>query len=238
MREQPPAEGQKPSNTSITVKTGECVVMGEGITARVRGPNRDGIRTSDGRGWNAAADITDGIVEMASANGIKSEGEHLTLETAEILVRRLNKEGATWGQPVLLPDRVGRGIDCEALDTEGSRRLLKVQVTRPRMPDGFWKGITEGSSVPPGPVNEAARGLWDAVVDKSPPASRGSSSLSTQSAPPGSLSRASLRRTVRRMARRRRATAGRRSGSSATTRPSRDASTERQPRRPDPRPAP
>ncbi len=147
--------------------------MGEGLTVRVQGPTRDGIRTSDSRGWNAAADIADGVVEMASASGIKSEGEHLTLETAEILVRCLNADGATWGPPVLLPDRIGRGVDCEASDTQDSRRRLKVQVTRPRMPDGFWKGITDGSSVPPGHVNEAARELWDAVVDKSPPAERG-----------------------------------------------------------------
>jgi len=36
------------------------------------------------------------------------------------------------------------------------------------MPDGFWKGIPDGSNMPPGPAQEAARALWDATEDKRP----------------------------------------------------------------------
>jgi hypothetical protein len=35
---------------------------------------------------------------MASASGIKSEEEDLTLDTTEILVRRLNADGGSWGR--------------------------------------------------------------------------------------------------------------------------------------------
>jgi hypothetical protein len=46
------------------------------------------------------------------------------------------------------PDRhVGRGVDCEARDTQDPRRpALRIQVTRPKMPEMFWKGIDRGSS--------------------------------------------------------------------------------------------
>jgi hypothetical protein len=138
------------------------------VALHVHGPTRDEIRAS-GRGWNAAAEIKDGIVEMASARGIKSEGEDLTLDTAEILVRRLNANGETWAAP----KRLGwnDGDDCGALDTRGPHWRyppLRVQVTRPRMPEGFWKGITDGSNVPPGPIQDAARALWDAIEEKRP----------------------------------------------------------------------
>ena len=37
------------------------------------------------------------------------------------------------------------------------------------MLEGFWKGITAGSNVPPGPAQEAARALWDGIEGKRPP---------------------------------------------------------------------
>ena len=169
MSEHEPVEGEKPRGASITIETGDYAVMGEGLIAHVHGPSRDGIRVSDSRGWTAAGDIRDGVVEAASASGIPSEGEHLTPETAEILVRRLNADGGTWGQPVLLEDPVDRGVDCEAPDTRDPRQPpLRVQVTRPKMPDGFWKGISLDSKaeVPRGAAEEAARSLWEAIEDK------------------------------------------------------------------------
>lgn len=160
------ADEVKGQDTVITPKTGEIVCVGEGVALHVHGPTSDGIRITDSRGWNAAADISDGTVELASASGIKSEGEDLTLETAEILVRRLNADGASWRPPYRLgpndPD------DCEALDKRHRVPYppLQIQVTRPTMPAGFWEGITEGSTVPPGPLREAVEALWDAIVKK------------------------------------------------------------------------
>ena len=169
MSEHQPGDDEKPRNTAITVETGDCAVMGEGLIARVHGPSTDGIRVSDGRGWTAAGDISDGVVETASATGIPSHGEHLTLDTAEVLVRRLNTDGATWGQPVLLEDRVGRGVDCKAPDTQDPRcPLLLIQVTRPKMPAEFWKDISLESKakVTSGAAEDVASSLWVAIVDK------------------------------------------------------------------------
>jgi hypothetical protein len=98
MSAQEPSEGTKPENTTITPNTGDYVYTGEGVALHVHGPTRDGIRITDSRGWSAAADIADGVVEMASASGIKSEEEDLTLDTTEILVRRLNADGGSWGR--------------------------------------------------------------------------------------------------------------------------------------------
>jgi hypothetical protein len=174
------SDEREPNDTSVTPETGSMVTVGEGLILRVKGPTTDGIRTSDSRGWDAAADIRDGMVEMASARGIKSEGEDLTLETTQILVRRLNGDGRTLGDPKRL--HPNDGDDCEAPDTRGRRYpSQRFSVTRPRMPEGFWEGITAGSNVPPGPALEVARALWDAIEGKRPPTRRTSSWRSTRS---------------------------------------------------------
>ena len=102
---------------------------------------------------------------------IRSESERggdLTLDTTQILVRRLNADGGTWGDPKRL--HPNDGDDCEARDTRGRRYPpQRFEVTRPRMLEGFWKGITAGSNVPPGPAQEAARALWDGIEGKRPP---------------------------------------------------------------------
>jgi hypothetical protein len=45
---------------------------------------------------------------------------------------------------------------------------LRVQVTRPKMPTGFWQRISLDSQaeVPGGTAEEASRSLWDAIEDK------------------------------------------------------------------------
>jgi len=169
MSEHEPTEEEKIRNISITAETGSYAVSGEGVILHLHGPSRDGIRVSDSRGWTAAGDISAGVVEAASAGGMPSEGEHLSLETAELLVRRLNADGATWDQPILLEDKVGRGVDCEAYDTQDRRRQpLRIQVTRPSMPKGFWKGLSLDSKaeVSPGAAKDAVRSLWAAIEDK------------------------------------------------------------------------
>ncbi len=176
MSEHGPGGGEKGADTSIPVPVGSLVISRPGLIVHVNGPSTDGIRVSDSRGWTAAGDIKDGIVEMASASGIPSEAEHLTLETTEILVRRLKKDGATWGTPVLLEDRVGRGVDCEAPDLrDPGRPPLRVQVTRPKMLAGFWERISLDSkaAVPGGTAVEASRSLWDAIQNKRPAAQHG-----------------------------------------------------------------
>ncbi len=169
MSKHEPTDEEKVRNMSITAETGSYVVSGEGVILHLHGPSRDGIRVSDSRGWTAAGDISFGVVEAALAGGVPSKGEHLSLETAEFLVRRLNADGATWDQPILLEEKVGRGVDCEAYDTHNRRRHpLRIQVTRPSMPEGFWKGLSLDSKaeVSPGAAADTARSLWAAIEDK------------------------------------------------------------------------
>lgn len=78
------------------------VGVGEGLILHAKGPTTDGIRTSDSRGWTAGADIEAGVMSGASATGIPSENEDLTLETGRYFVGRLKQNGATWGEPVEL----------------------------------------------------------------------------------------------------------------------------------------
>ncbi len=166
---QGPGDEEKPRHITLTADTGSYAVKGEGIVAHVHGPTRDGISSSDSRGWDAAAEINNGIIERASASGRKSEGEDLTLDTAQFLIRRLNTNGRTWGAPVRLKEPMAGGDDCEARDTIDRRRApLRFQVTRPKMPADFWRGIELGSSVPPGPASNGARSLWDAIEGKRP----------------------------------------------------------------------
>ena len=72
---------EKVQNTSLTPNTGDMVGVGEGLILHAKGPTTDGIRTSDSRGWTAGADIEAGVMSGASATGIPSENEDLTLET-------------------------------------------------------------------------------------------------------------------------------------------------------------
>jgi hypothetical protein len=168
MSEQERTDDEKPKNTSITVNTGDYAVMGEGLIAHVQGPTRDGIRVSDSRGWTASGDIDSGAMSLASATGVPSENEDLTLETCRFLVRRLNRDGATWGEPVELDQRTGSGVDAEARDTRDPRRRLPMQVIRAEVDGEFWKRLRREarSDLPPGTAEETGRGIWPAIQRK------------------------------------------------------------------------
>jgi hypothetical protein len=161
-------DGQKPKNTSITVGTGDYAVMGEGLIAHVHGPTRDGIRVSDSRGWTASGDIESGTMSGASATGVPSQNEDLTLETCRILVRRLNRDGATWSEPVELDQRTGSGVDAEARDTGDPSRRLQMQVIRAEVDGEFWKRLQREahSDLASSTAEEAARRLWTAMQRK------------------------------------------------------------------------
>jgi len=105
---QGPGDEEEPRHIALTADAGSYAINDEGIIAHVHGPTRDGISSSDSRGWDAAAEINNGIIERASASGRKSEGEDLTLDTAELLIRRLNTYGRTWEAPVRLKEPMAR----------------------------------------------------------------------------------------------------------------------------------
>ena len=160
-----PGEG-KPRQTAMPLGSGEYVTAFEGLTAHHRGQNKEGVRTSDSRGWEAKADIEGGTVHGAATSGIPSHNEHLTLDTCRALVHRLNLDGATWGEPVALPQ--GSGADAEARDTRDPRRRLLMEVGRAEIGEELWKQLDHDAEVVLDPltVREAARRVWDAIEHK------------------------------------------------------------------------
>jgi hypothetical protein len=163
-----PSHDEKPKNTSITVNTGDYAVLGEGLIAHAHGPTCDGIRVSDSRGWTAAGDIDSGTMSGAHATGAPSQNEDLTLETCRLLVRRLNRDGATWSDPVELDQRIGSGVDAEARDTRDPSQHLSMQVVRGEADTDFWKRLQREahSGLASETAEEAAHRLWTATQRK------------------------------------------------------------------------
>jgi len=157
---------EKPRKFSLSADGGECVILGEGLTAHHRGQNREGVRTSDSRGWEAKADVEGDTVYGAATSGAPSHNEHLTLDTCRTLIHRLNRDGATWGEPVALPQ--GSGADAEARDMRDPRRRLLMEVGRAEIGEELWKQLDHEAEVVLDPitVEEAARRVWDAIEHK------------------------------------------------------------------------
>jgi hypothetical protein len=202
-------------------------VNGEGLIVHVHGPSTDGIRVSDRRGWAAGGDIDKGVMGTASATGPPSHGEHLTLDTAELLVRVLNVDGAAWGPPVLLEGRFGFGVDCIARDTQDPcLPPLLIQVTRPTMSKGFWKDISLNAKaeVQGGTAAEMADDLWGAIEQKRFSAQPNVVLALMSSERHGSRSRPSFRSSASGTVWRPRGKAGPRSGLSVPVEPSPSAS--------------
>jgi hypothetical protein len=166
--ENEPADGANVHNTCVAPGSGSLAVVGEGLIVHVHGPTSDGIRVSDSRGWTAAGDLEAGTMSVVSATGIPSQNEDLTVETCAILVRRLNLDGATWGEPVALDQRTGSGVDAEARDTRDPNRRLQVQVIRAEVAGDFWARLNHDAQavLPPGTAEEAARRVWTAIQRK------------------------------------------------------------------------
>jgi len=142
---------------------GEYVTVLEGLTAHHRGQNKEGVRTSDSRGWEAKADIEGGTVYGAATSGIPSHNEHLTLDTCRTLIHRLNRDGAAWGEPVALPQ--DSGADAEARDTRDPRRRLLMEVGRAEIDKDLWKRLDHEAQVAldTSTVEEAGHRIWEAI---------------------------------------------------------------------------
>jgi hypothetical protein len=166
--EQERGDEEKPRNFSLTPGAGECVVIGEGLTGHAHGPTRDALRTSDSRGWTAGADIGAGAMSGAVATGIPSHNEDLTLDSCRFLIRRLNRDGATWEEPVERDQRTGGGVDAEARDARDQNRRLLMNVTRAEVDEEFWKRLyrESRSDLAPSTVEEAAHRIWVAIEGK------------------------------------------------------------------------
>jgi len=99
----------------------------------------------------AASHSADGHVER-SVSGRLSPKQDRELQAATLLVERLNRDGAKWGQPWSCDASRAKtgehedGVDCCSSDPEGSR--LNMQVVTPETNEtGLWKELqTKGSA--------------------------------------------------------------------------------------------
>jgi hypothetical protein len=159
---------EKPRHIATSLDGGEYVTLFEGLTGHHRGQNKEGVRTSDSRGWEAQADIEGDTVYGAATSGVPSHNENLSLETCRSLVNRLNRDGATWGEPVELPQQTGSGVDAEAVNTRDPAHRLRMQVVRAEVDGELWKRLDQKREVAldPRTVQEGARRVWDAIEHK------------------------------------------------------------------------
>ena len=96
----------------------------------------------DGR--SASAELNEDGSLSSSAAGSSPQGEESTLEACRILVNKLNSCGANWGEPSLTENG---HVDCQAVDADDHKILLKVQVVRAFLNSNFWQALsTQGSS--------------------------------------------------------------------------------------------
>ncbi|PYM36651.1 MAG: hypothetical protein DME15_03095, partial [Candidatus Rokuibacteriota bacterium] len=107
----------------------------------------------------------------AWATAPPSHGEEGTVETSAIFVQSQNTESPIWGEPIMLPDRQGRGVDCEAPDLRNPPGPpLKMTVCRAYQDRVFLEKLGRGTSeryetaeVSPGELDEWIEALWTAV---------------------------------------------------------------------------
>ncbi|MFF7953982.1 hypothetical protein [Streptomyces griseorubiginosus] len=94
----------------------------------------------DGHDTSVETVPADAVDVRVGRRPTKAESE---LRTAQILVRRLNQDGAQWAPPQLTNPsaRDERGIDCEASGPKGLR--LRIQVTTPERE--AWREIGRGA---------------------------------------------------------------------------------------------
>jgi hypothetical protein len=131
-----------PSCGAVTKQSGDqgSVGIGDHVWLEARRAERVVGRTASARAplASGSAEIReDGSIHIAVSGPVRT-GERGTREVAEILIGRLNHDGAHWREPQC-PNRSAReeqGIDCEAEDDEGNK--LQMQITRADSDKAFY----------------------------------------------------------------------------------------------------
>ena len=98
-------------------------------------------RRLDGRA--ASADRGDEGSFSYSVSGTSPQGEEQSLNACNLLVKKLNSQGASWGEPSLVEIA---DVDCQAFDTTNPDNVLQVQVVRVVTDSRLWQSLnTQGS---------------------------------------------------------------------------------------------
>ncbi|MDH6435945.1 hypothetical protein M2158_004485 [Streptomyces sp. SAI-144] len=141
MEAQKPEEQDEPPGEVHFVYADDTVGVTESHVVDGFGEGGETIVTGgDGHDTSVQADPAGSAEVRVGRRPSKPESE---LRTAQLLVQRLNQDGAQWDPPHLTNPsaRDERGIDCEASGPNEQR--LKIQVTTPER--AAWRELAHGS---------------------------------------------------------------------------------------------
>lgn len=144
------------------------VQIGDNVIAVLRREKEiTSVRIADSSRQSISANILeDGSVDYL-IRGRSRQNEEGVLEVCEILIERLNQDGAKWKNPKdigRVEAREEQGIDCQADDGEKS---LSIQVIRAEIDSSVWKSLSEtGETSARLPAEAAADSLFAAIEKK------------------------------------------------------------------------
>jgi len=174
----------KPHGRLVAIKISpkEVKAVNEQVAAIIK---REGeitaVRIADSTRQSVSANILPGEIVDFSIQGRSRQNEDGNTDVSNILLARLNLDGANWSD-LECPDQVDarneQGVDCQA--TDGELRLY-IQVTRAE-PDGrIWQALGKtGLTSAQIPAEGAADALHKAIEKKAvkiPPSQRGQITL-------------------------------------------------------------
>lgn len=138
-------------------------MQGRLVVKKISQDGSDAIRIADGPNRSVSADqAPDGMLHY-QATAPAPQGEETSLRACQILVHKLNENGADWLPPTR-PKGPEQGVDGEARRSNGE--VLRVQVTRPA-PSHLWRELsTTGSVTNTLNLREASDSLMSAIMDK------------------------------------------------------------------------
>ena len=141
------------------------------LVAHLQGGTEEAIRVEDDEGRSVAGDIAQTGKLTLSLKANPRPGEMGNPEVCRILVARLNRDGAQWGN---CDCQANQDVDCRTSDANGN--VLKMQITRAVGDGNIWREIGKaGKATRNQTANEAVKELRMAIDKKRiklPPAQR------------------------------------------------------------------
>jgi len=158
-------KGHESPPRPLEVRADDCVRLGERLVVHGSGELTEAVRVTDSEGQSSAADLyADGAATFA-IQGRSRQGEEGNVQICRILIERVNRDGAHWGDPTTVKDLARQEVDCEARD---GNEVLEIQVTRAEINEHIWKTLSRDRDVSGGyrTADEAADALRDAIIPK------------------------------------------------------------------------
>jgi hypothetical protein len=156
---------------SLQINVNDSLTVSEEIMLHSSSGGSEGIRIANSEGQSVAADVTSkGIIDF-SIKGKSRQGETGIIKVCEILIERLNQDGANWSRPIdlnIIDGRKEEGVDCESYD---GNSILNIQVTR--VERGIWRDLSnKGATSKNVDAQVLAESIKSAILTKSRAISR------------------------------------------------------------------